>query len=252
MVVVVAGLAIGFALCLMVPDRFFADVDPHEVPFIPDSDEEDGQIQARAEAAEQREAARGERLERMRRGGLRHTWQEMGQDLYDVAPGPRHSEFSWFHCIVKVKACGALKKDLTNTNRMYEHYIYVRIPMPTDFHTLKRTLEAAWDSPEPIKIKSGREELGPGSLDNRAAVRDAAFRHLSAYYDRDYDQLRDDYVARVRDAGHSPRVAKWESRRGTKRQSRSGTKRQSRRGTKSCRCIALSPFTQTRLWASTW
>ncbi|WP_353239658.1 hypothetical protein [Limnohabitans sp.] len=127
-------------------------------------------------------------------------------DLYDVALGPRHSEFRWNSCIVRVKACGALKKDLTTAQRMEEHCIYVRFHMPLDLHTLKRTLEAAWNSPEPIKIKSGREELGTGSLDSPDAVREAASRHLSAYYDRDYAQLRDEYLARVRDAENDPRV----------------------------------------------
>ncbi|MFM7978261.1 MAG: hypothetical protein ACKPKO_03010, partial [Candidatus Fonsibacter sp.] len=54
-----------------------------------------GAMATSPEAAEQREAARGERLEHMRRGALRHNWQEVGMDLYDVALGPRHSEFRW-------------------------------------------------------------------------------------------------------------------------------------------------------------
>ena len=126
-------------------------------------------------------------------------------DLCDVALGFRHQEFRWNSCIVRVRARGALKSFLTNAERTEEHEIYVRFHIPLDFHTLKRTLEAAWNSPEPIKIKSGREELGTGILDSPNAVREAAGRgHLSAYYDRDYDQLRAEYLARVRDAENDP------------------------------------------------
>ena len=145
---------------------------------------------------------------------LRHNWQEVGMDLYDVALGFRHQEFRWNSCIVRVKACGALKSFLTNAQRMEEHCIYVRFHIPLDLHTLKRTLEAAWNSPEPIKIKSGREELGTGILDSPDAVREAASRHLSAYYDRDYDQLRAEYLARVRDAENDPRVGEVAERDG--------------------------------------
>ena len=128
-------------------------------------------------------------------------------DLYDVALGFRHQEFRWNSCIVRVRARGALKSFLTNAERTEEHEIYVRFHIPLDLHTLKRTLEAAWNSPEPIKIKSGREERGAGILDSPNAVREAAGRgHLSAYYDRDYDQLRAEYLARVRDAENDPQV----------------------------------------------
>ena len=85
--------------------------------------------------------------------------------------------------------------------------MYVRFHIPLDLHTLKMTLEAAWNSPEPIKIKSGREERGTGILDSPNAVREAAGRgHLSAYYDRDYDQLRAEYLARVRGTENDPQV----------------------------------------------
>ena len=131
---------------------------------------------------------------------LRPGWQDVGEDLYDVALGFRHQVFRWNSCIVRVRARGALKSFLTNAERTEEHEIYVRFHIPLDLHTLKRTLEAAWNSPEPIKIKSGRER-GTGILDSPTAVREAAGRgHLSAFYDRDYDQLRAEYLARVRDA----------------------------------------------------
>ena len=137
---------------------------------------------------------------------LRPGWQEVGMGLYDVALGWRQQEIRWDSGIMRVRACGALKTFLTNAERTEEHEIYVRFDLPLDIDTLKRTLQVAWNSPEPIKIKSGRER-GTGILDTPTAVREVAGRgHLSAFYDRDYDQLRAEYLARVRGTENDPQV----------------------------------------------